>query len=60
LPVESIIIFGSYAKNQHGEWSDIDILIISDYFKGVNILDRFKFLQELKIGRIEAFAYTYE
>lgn len=36
------------------------MMIISDYFKGINILDRFKILQEFKIGRIEAFAYTYE
>lgn len=35
-------------------------MIISDYFKGINILDRFKILQEFKIGRIEAFAYTYD
>lgn len=60
LPVESIIIFGSYAKDQHGNWSDIDVLIISDYFKDVSILDRFKILQEFKVGRIEPFTYTYE
>jgi len=60
FPVEAILIFGSYAKNQHGDWSDIDILVLSDRFKDVNILDRFKILQEFKVGRIEAFAYTYE
>jgi len=60
FPVEAILIFGSYAKNQHGDWSDIDILVLSDCFKDVNILDRFKILQEFKVGRIEAFAYTYE
>lgn len=60
FPVEAILIFGSHARNRHGDWSDIDVLVVSDHFKDISVLDRFKMLQEFKTGRIEAFAYTYE
>ncbi|MBO3802359.1 MAG: nucleotidyltransferase domain-containing protein [Candidatus Brockarchaeota archaeon] len=40
--------FGSYAKGQHGDWSDVDVLIVSDHFKDLNIFDRLKRLEGLK------------
>ena len=35
-------LFGSYAKGNNTKWSDIDIAIVSDDFKGIRILDRDK------------------
>lgn len=33
LPIERIIIFGSYAKGKQRKWSDIDVCVISPRFK---------------------------
>jgi len=60
MPVEAVILFGSRAKGGAGEWSDIDVLVVSDYFKGLSVPDRFAVLLELKRGRVEPFGYTYE
>ena len=42
LPIEKVIIFGSYAKGKPHKWSDVDVCIISPKFK-----DTFKALQFL-------------
>ena len=33
LPIKKVILFGSYAKGTQGEWSDIDLCVISPKFK---------------------------
>lgn len=33
LPIQKVILFGSYAKGTQHEWSDIDLCIISPKFK---------------------------
>lgn len=33
LPISKVIIFGSYAKGNPGQWSDIDVCIVSPKFK---------------------------
>ncbi|MFA6296923.1 MAG: nucleotidyltransferase domain-containing protein [Patescibacteria group bacterium] len=42
LPINEVILFGSQAKDQAHEWSDIDICVISPKFK-----DSFKALHYL-------------
>ena len=37
---DALILFGSYAHGQPDEWSDIDLLIISDVFGAVPKLRR--------------------
>lgn len=37
---EALILFGSYAHGQPDEWSDVDLLIISDAFRSVPKLRR--------------------
>lgn len=37
---EALILFGSYAHGQPDEWSDVDLLIISDAFNTVSKLHR--------------------
>lgn len=32
-------VFGSYVKDQQHEYSDIDVLLVSDVFKGVGFID---------------------
>lgn len=32
LPIEKVIVFGSYAKGTEHSWSDIDVCIVSSHF----------------------------
>jgi predicted nucleotidyltransferase len=34
MPIDKAYLFGSYAKGNPDEWSDIDICFFSDYFIG--------------------------
>ncbi len=36
----TLILFGSYARGDFNLWSDVDIIIISDYFKNIRFIDR--------------------
>ena len=40
IPIKEAILFGSYAKGNHHEWSDIDIALVSKLFKGNRIEDK--------------------
>lgn len=56
LKPESIILFGSVAKGEYSFKSDIDLFIISELKKKIN-LEKF----EIKLGRkIQIFSYTYK
>ncbi|WP_449462345.1 nucleotidyltransferase domain-containing protein [Tardisphaera miroshnichenkoae] len=37
----SVIVYGSYARGDFNLWSDVDVLIVSDAFKGIRFLDRY-------------------
>ncbi len=39
IRVERAILFGSYARGNAGEWSDIDIAIVSPDFSGIRFYD---------------------
>lgn len=65
IPVQKIILFGSYAKGNPKKWSDIDIAVISPHFTGMNGFQRTKFLldcvHQIKLDLpvdIETFGYT--
>ncbi len=60
LYVEAVIVFGSWSRSGGGEWSDVDILIISDEVKQISILDRFRMLVELKPAGTDIFVYAYD
>jgi predicted nucleotidyltransferase len=36
IPVRQMILFGSYATGSFTEDSDIDVVVVSDAFKGLN------------------------
>jgi predicted nucleotidyltransferase len=44
IPVEKVILFGSYAKGTAKKFSDIDIAVISNKFSRMNELERIKLL----------------
>ncbi|MFH1030646.1 MAG: nucleotidyltransferase domain-containing protein [bacterium] len=33
LPIEKVVLFGSYAKGSQNKWSDVDLCVISPKFK---------------------------
>lgn len=56
-----VMMFGSVAKNQAHEWSDIDLLLISDQF-GQNLFENLKLYSRINIKypQIETHPYpTY-
>jgi len=42
IPVQQVVLFGSYAKGTYDQWSDIDLAVVSDIFEGSRMLDRDK------------------
>ena len=40
--VDQAVLFGSYAKGNYSEWSDIDLAVVSKAFEGSWIKDRKK------------------
>ncbi len=43
-----VLLFGSYAKNRIDEWSDIDLLLVSDQFSE-NIFENLKLYSKINI-----------
>ncbi|MEW6685786.1 MAG: nucleotidyltransferase domain-containing protein [Candidatus Edwardsbacteria bacterium] len=65
IKVYRLILFGSYATGKTRRQSDIDIAIISESFKGMNLLQRLEtiglILAKARIMEpIEALGYTKE
>ena len=58
---QRIILYGSYARGEQKEYSDIDVIVISDDFKDLNLRERLEILG-MAAGRIlepiEALGYT--
>jgi uncharacterized protein len=42
FPIKSVYLFGSYAKGEAKEYSDIDLAVVSDKFEGSRFFDREK------------------
>ncbi|MCI5158244.1 MAG: nucleotidyltransferase domain-containing protein [Candidatus Electrothrix sp. AUS1_2] len=42
VPINQAVLFGSYAKGNYHEWSDIDIALVSDIFEGNRFDDKGK------------------
>lgn len=48
LTFHKVFLFGSAAKNRTHEWSDIDLLLISDQF-GENVFENLKLYSKINI-----------
>ena len=44
IPLQKVILFGSYAKGTTNKYSDIDLAVFSDHFKDMNRVDGIHFL----------------
>ena len=42
FPVRSVYLFGSYANGNPGEYSDVDLAVVSDMFEGSRFFDKKK------------------
>jgi predicted nucleotidyltransferase len=52
LRISKVFLFGSYARNQENEWSDIDLAVVSDDFTGNRMIDYDRFVNAiLKVDR---------
>jgi predicted nucleotidyltransferase len=65
IRISRIVLFGSHAQGRADEHSDIDIAVISNDFKDMNLLERLEFigmaLAKAKImDPVEVRAYTEE
>ena len=43
----TIILYGSYARGDFNQWSDVDLVVVSDKFSGIRVLDRYKLIEDL-------------
>jgi uncharacterized protein len=44
IPIEKVVLFGSYAKGNYHKDSDVDLAIFSDYFDGMRRVDGINYL----------------
>lgn len=49
FPLKKAILFGSYARNEQRQWSDIDLALVADEFIGVGYFD-LKHFVDIKIS----------
>ena len=63
IPIKEIILFGSYAHGNPKEYSDIDLALISDWFKGRPKIENMQYLSRIAATYntvIEALPFTEE
>jgi len=63
IPVEEVILFGSYAHGNAKEHSDIDLAIISDWFNDKTRIENMQYLSRVAANYdtlIEALPFTTE
>jgi uncharacterized protein len=63
IPITEIILFGSYAQGNPKEFSDIDLALISDWFKDRSKIENMQYLSKIAATyntMIEALPFTEE
>ena len=63
IDVEEVILFGSYAQGNPKEYSDIDLAIISDWFREKPHIESMQYLSRLAAdynSLVEALPFTLE
>ncbi len=63
IPVEEVILFGSYVHGNAKEHSDIDLAIISDWFKNKKHIENLQYLSRVAASYnslIEALPFSVE
>ena len=60
IAVDKLVVFGSYAKGNYSQNSDVDIAIISESFNGKDIFQRADMLKGLKWALVEKFMLPFD
>jgi len=60
ITVDSIVIFGSYAKGNYTKDSDLDIAVISQDFNGKDVFQKAEMLKGLKWTLVEKFELSFD
>ncbi|MDI6716088.1 MAG: nucleotidyltransferase domain-containing protein [Actinomycetota bacterium] len=64
INVKKVILYGSHVSGHLHEWSDIDLAVISDDFKEMDVRDRLLMLSKIawmeQATEIDALGYTEE
>lgn len=60
VSISKIILFGSQAKGQAVEESDIDIVVVSKDFENKDIFERARFTKEAEIMTIKKFMIPFD
>jgi len=63
IPIKALILFGSYARGNAKEYSDIDLAVISDWFEGKPKIESMQYLSKITAtynSLIEALPFTEE
>jgi predicted nucleotidyltransferase len=50
VKVKKIILYGSYASGKAGKDSDIDLVVVSDDFKNMDLWERLRLLGRARMG----------
>jgi predicted nucleotidyltransferase len=60
--LKKMVLYGSYSRNQQHKWSDIDVAIVADEFKGIGFEDVMLFSRMLskfpKLNSIQPRTYN--
>src|SRR3984885_11798168 len=60
--LKKMVLYGSYSRNQQHKWSDIDVAIVADEFKGIGYDDVLLISQQLakfpKLNSIQPRTYN--
>lgn len=56
----TVLLYGSFSRGDFNLWSDIDIIIISEAFKGINPLERLELAHSTLPPRFEPKCFTPE
>ncbi|AEE94429.1 DNA polymerase beta domain protein [Acidianus hospitalis W1] len=60
INVKEVYVVGSRARGDYLDTSDIDLVIISDDFKGMRYIDRMEKLSKYRRAKIYYFTFTNE
>jgi len=58
IHLRKVILFGSYARNEQRQWSDIDVALVADEFSGIGF-DDIGLLGKALIKHIDIQPQTY-
>ncbi|HDD26211.1 MAG TPA: nucleotidyltransferase domain-containing protein [Acidilobales archaeon] len=56
----TLIIYGSYARGDFNLWSDVDVILISEYFTNIDFLKRYDIISKFIPENFEVKIWTLQ